>query len=564
MQNIATKGFDGFGLREELVEALEARDFDTPTPVQEAVLGGEALNGDMIVQARTGSGKTLAFLLPLLNEMTPGKQDPQVLVLSPTRELARQSAVEARLMGKSMGITAATLVGGMPMDKQIQELRSGSAVVVGTPGRVLDHLKRKTFRSGEVQTVVLDEGDTMLDMGFREELEAILDALPGRRRGWLFSATMPQAMRRLADRYLEKPAFIALCDDAEQHDDIAHRVMLVPSGRHKQGLVNLVLNEAPPMTLVFTHTKAETVEVKEFLREEGIRAGALHGDMSQMDRNRVLADFRKGRIAVLVATNVAARGLDVEGVTHVVQLGMPESLETFMHRSGRTGRAGQSGSNLLLLSPREKGRFKGMLRGAKLNISWERVPDQLSLRDMQRRYTEEQLEGAPVPGDSAYSWAETLLATWEPRELVARLLAGTAVRPGGYPLAERLQRELEQRDRKGKDRRRASDAPRPRNKERRPMSGRTRTVRISKGRNEEDWSVGRILAVLCDRLDVDRSEIGNIKMRDTHTEVELGPGAVTRLEQGGEQALSRSGLLHQGASRGEGPRNKGGQKPKRS
>ncbi len=542
--------FEDYNLAPSLLEALVRRGFSEPTPVQDQVLSQPDLDADMVVQARTGSGKTLAFLLPLLNQISGGGRKTKILILSPTRELAMQSAGEAQYFGRVRGLETASIVGGMAMDHQIIQLRRGASVVVGTPGRVLDHLRRRTLDLSEVDTVVLDEGDNMLDLGFRDELEAILDEASGRRRTWVFSATMPEEILSLCRRYLTDPIHLTLDQDEDQHEDIVHRAYLVPSRQRMEALVNILLWEHPSLCLVFCHTRNDTAEVAERLQKEGFLALTLHGDMSQRERNSALFSFRSGRIPILVATNVAARGLDIQGVSHVIQLGLPESMETFVHRSGRTGRAGHEGSNLLVLTPQESGRFKFMLRSSRMKVQWLKVPDEPEIRTIQRELREEALL-AQEPEPEIRDWAQVLLnRCGDPLELAAKLLT-SAVKdlPKGYSLREALQVEL--------DRRKGSLTPRResrfgrRESSERGVSGERFTgkgvsIRICKGRNDEDWSVGRILGALCSTLGVDRKEIGNIRMRDRHTEVELSPLAQERLDQGGRERLLERGLISQG------------------
>ncbi len=548
-----TASFRDFSLPDGFLAALEERGFTEPTPVQEQVLSQPDLWRDMVVQARTGSGKTLAFLLPILGEMDGGRGKPRALVLSPTRELAMQNAGESEFFGRIRGVGTAAVVGGMNMEQQIFKLERGAGVVVGTPGRVLDHVRRGTLDLSEVRTVVLDEGDSMMDMGFREELEAILDAAAGRERTWLFSATMPEPVYELARRYLSDPLRLELNREEEQHADIAHRCYLVPSRLRVEGLVNVLLWERPTLCLVFCHTKADTGEVAGRLQEEGFMALALNGDMTQRERNNALESFRLGRIPVLVATNVAARGLDVEGVSHVIQLGLPDDIETFVHRSGRTGRAGHEGCDILLLTPAESGRFKSMIRTSRMRVEWRKAPDIEEIGVIQRQLREESLLAAE-PAPETRAWAESMLErSGDPAELAAKLLSAIVKNiPSGYALRESLQRELDlRRERAGVHRGSAlaggrfggvprGEAPRFRGATR---GGRSPLLRVRKGRDDPGWSVGRVLAAVCGALGVSRNEIGGIRMRDAYTDVELSPAACAALEDGGRRRLADRGLL---------------------
>ena len=537
--------FRDFNLPESFLAALDGRGFTEPTPVQEQVLSQESFDRDMVVQARTGSGKTLAFLLPILTELEGGSKKPKALVLSPTRELAMQNANESEFFGRIKGISTAAIVGGMSMEHQFHMLGRGASVIVGTPGRVLDHFRRGSLDLSEIETLVLDEGDSMLDMGFRDELEAILDAAANRKRTWLYSATMPEAVFSLCKRYLNDPLRLELNHEEEQHEDIVHRAYLIPSRQRLEALVNVILWEHPSLCLVFCHTKTETGEVAARLQEEGFMALALNGDMTQRERNNALESFRSGRIPVLVATNVAARGLDVQGVSHVVQMGLPDNMETFVHRSGRTGRAGHEGSNLLLLTPQESGHFKRMLRGSEMKVQWLKVPDVKEISVVQRELHEESLLSVE-PSQEIRAWAESLLEKSEDAaDLTAKLLSVIVKEiPTGYSLRETLQNELDaRRERYASRMESRSTERRAYSGERQRYSGRGALIKISKGRNDTDWSVGRILGALCGALGVSRNEIGNIKMRDSHTEVELSPTAIEALESGGRDRLIERGLM---------------------
>ena len=533
------EGFEAYGLRDELARALEKKGFDTPTPVQCKVLKADWRSRDLIVRARTGSGKTLAFLLPLLQDMRASERSPRLLVLAPTRELAQQTAREAEWLVRYLDVSVVSLVGGLEMSPQLRALREGAAIVVGTPGRTRDHIERGSLRTGEIRCVVLDEGDQMLDMGFREELEAILDALPRERRTWLFSATMPPEVRALADRYLEDPLTLTLTEEGEQHEDILHRVYMIPSRRRFEGLVNILLWEHPKRSLIFCHTRMESIEIAQRLQDEGFNAAALHGDMTQRERNAVLASFKSGSMPCLVATNVAARGLDVEGVTHVIQLGLPDDRETFVHRSGRTGRAGHEGTNLILLSPLEAGRFRAMLRTTRMKVEWQDVPGLDRIRTVQREVAEEKLLSAPLDAEySSYlAWAEDLLERAEPKVLIAKLLGALNSRTAkGYNLGADLERECERRSR-GSVRGDYVPSGKPRRTDARPRGTMTR-LRSSQGGARD---VGRVLNAICTALKVERCEVGAIRLKDDHVLVELLPLALSRLEQG-RAGLARWGL----------------------
>lgn len=527
---ISMEDFNSYGLRKELLHALEQHGFNSPMEVQDRVLS-EDWNNDLIVRAKTGSGKTLAFLLPLLQEMKIGEKNPQILILAPTRELAQQTADEAEYLGKFLKVSVASLVGGMDIYPQLRTLKHGAAIITGTPGRVRDHIQRKSFETSEIHSIVLDEGDLMLDMGFREELEAILDAMPKGRR-WLFSATMPDEVRMLAEKYLHEPIILSVDEEGTQHEDILHRVYRIPSQKRFEGLVDILLWEHPSRSLVFCHTKMESIEIAQRLQDHGFSAAALQGDMTQNERNAVLASFKSGSVPCLVATNVAARGLDIEGVSHVIQLGLPDDRETFIHRSGRTGRAGHEGVNLVLLAPPEIGRFKEMLRGTEIKTEWLDIPGIEKIRSAWKDSAEQEIFAAPIDADfgECVKWANDLITRAEPKILIAKLLSVLSARNKGYSLDRELQREQEKRTKK--------PSQRPKSKQAKASKPKGAFKRF---KANKDLDTGRVLNAMCRALKVERSEVGAIRLKDNHVIVELMPLAVSRLEQG-IAGLSKFGL----------------------
>ncbi|EHM10420.1 DNA/RNA helicase, superfamily II [Thermanaerovibrio velox DSM 12556] len=527
--------FDQYPLRDELLSALRRKGFDHPMPVQVRMLEDPTLSdGDLIVQAKTGSGKTLAFALPLLNQMNAGERTPRVLVLSPTRELALQTAREFQWLGYEMRIKVASLVGGMDMERQVKALRDGAAVVVGTPGRVLDHIRRGSFKADTIQSLVLDEGDHMLDLGFKDELEAIIEAMPGVERNWLFSATMPEEVVTLAKQYLDAPRKISLVDDAAKHDDIVQRAYIIPARKRFEGLANVLLFERPRRAIVFCATKLQTQELAERLCDEGFKAGALHGDMTQRERNMALESLRRGRNQIMVATDVAARGLDISGVSHVIQFGLPGCLETFIHRSGRTGRAGQEGRNLILLTAREAGEFRSMIRGTSLEVEWLPAPDAEEVESLSKAELERWCVSNPAETEEYLEWAEEILQRDDAAEIVAGLLSRSfADEPKGYSIREDVQMEMA-KGRSSDRPRRASDRPL-----KKLISGAV-TMKFPSGR-QDGWEVGSLLGALCRGLGVKREDVGNIKLKDRCAFVELSPYAASQIERRRDR-LAREGL----------------------
>lgn len=524
-----THSFNDFNLREELLHALARKGFSEPMPVQVAVLSDEqAIEGDMIVQAETGSGKTLAFALPLLNSIDLDVAHPQILVLSPTRELALQTAREFAWLGAEMRVRVATLVGGMDMERQIRSLREGAPVVVGTPGRVLDHIRRGTLTTSSISSLVLDEGDHMLDMGFHDELEAILEALHHISRTWLFSATMPESVVGLARSYLDAPKRISLVKDAMRHESIRQKAYIIPSRRRFEGLCNVLLWEQPKRALLFCATRVETSELADRLNDEGFNACALHGEMTQRERNSALEALRNGRVSILVATDVAARGLDINGLSHVIQYGLPGNLDAFVHRSGRTGRAGHEGADILLLTARESRQFRSMIRGSSVEMEWLPAPDLAEIEGLMKSRFETSILDAAAGADEYEEWAEQILQRDDLLEIVTGLLAKAyGDQPSGYSIRADVEQEMA-REKGRKDphfeTRRLPDRSRS------SFSVGGRVVKFSAGR-QDGWEVGSVLGALCRGLGIKREDVGNIRLRNDEVHVELSEHALEAMEK---------------------------------
>ena len=545
-----TKRFADFDLRPELLRALERKGFETPMPVQVCVLEDDTLiDSDIIVQAKTGSGKTLAFALPLINSMDPKSREPQIIVLSPTRELAQQTAREFAWLGSECGVRVATLVGGLDMERQIRSLRDGANVVVGTPGRVLDHVRRGTFKTSSIHSIVLDEGDHMLDMGFHDEMEAILQSMDNVERTWLFSATMPPEVMSLARQYLNAPKKISLVTDITAHEDITQKAYIIPSRKRFEGLTNVLIWEAPSRALLFCGTRAVTQDIADKLCDIGFKATPIHGDMSQRERNTALGALRGGRVNILVATDVAARGLDIDAVSHVIQFGLPQNLESFVHRSGRTGRAGHEGSNMLLLTAREAKQFRYMASnaGSKMKMEWIPAPDALEIEGQARIRFEKTLLEHALESDEFQSWAEDILTRDEAMMLVSGLLAKAyGDQPSGYSIRTDVEAEMNrEKSRNDKGRQgagassgRASDGRKDRSA--RPTMGGGLMVQFSEGR-EDGWEVGALLGLMCRCIGVGREDVGNIKLRDNSASIELSAKGAALFESRKER-LAREGL----------------------
>jgi ATP-dependent RNA helicase DeaD len=353
LTDLSTTAFHDLPLDPRLLRALDDLGFSLATPIQAASLAPLLAGRDLLAQARTGSGKTGAFALPLLQRAADGGSPPRALVLAPTRELAQQIAAAIKDFAAHLQLSVATICGGNPYPAQIRAL-AAATVVVGTPGRLRDHLERGTLDLSAVQTVVLDEADRMFHMGLVDDMLRLVDATPAQRQLVLFSATLPPEIHQLAARYLRDPAVIQLDPEASSVDHLTHTWTLVPR-QHTHDALALLLHAVPRgSALVFSQTRAGAAEAADDLRSRGFRAAALHGELDQREREQVLQQLRDGSIDVLVATDVAARGLDVDRITHVVNLELPDTTESYIHRVGRTGRMGRGGTAITFATSKGK------------------------------------------------------------------------------------------------------------------------------------------------------------------------------------------------------------------
>jgi ATP-dependent RNA helicase DeaD len=378
-------GFADLALADELVRALAALGYEEPTPIQREAIGPLLEGRDLLGQAATGTGKTAAFALPLLQRLGRGAAGapPRALVLVPTRELATQVAEAIHRYGRDLGVRTLAIYGGQPIVRQLKALKLGVDVVVATPGRALDHIRRNTLKPEGLETIVLDEADEMLDMGFAEDIEAILSGTPADRQTVLFSATMPPRINRIVGTHLNNPVRIQL--GGERHapgeaPKVRQSAYIVPRA-HKPAALGRVLDvEQPGAAIVFCRTRAEVDQLTETLNGRGYRAEALHGGMSQDQRTRAIGRLKAGTTELLVATDVAARGLDVDALTHVVNYDVPAAPEAYVHRIGRVGRAGREGTAITLAQPREHRMLKAIERVTRQPIAIEKVPTVADLR----------------------------------------------------------------------------------------------------------------------------------------------------------------------------------------
>jgi ATP-dependent RNA helicase DeaD len=352
--------FDALGLDERLIQATNALGFVNPTPIQEQAIP-VLLSGtkDLVGLAQTGTGKTAAFGLPLLHLVKEQAKHPQALVVCPTRELCMQIVNEVEGFKKFMpGMFVVAVYGGTPIGQQIRELRRGVQIVVATPGRLIDLIERKAIDLEQIQYVILDEADEMLNMGFQEDIEFILKNTPKREATWLFSATMPPEIRRVSKRYMKEPVEVTVGKVNSANKNIDHQYYLTSAQHRYEALKRLIDFNPGIYGIIFTRTKADAQDIAEKLTREGYDIDALHGDLTQQQRDKVMGDFRDKTLQLLIATDVAARGIDVQGITHVINYELPDDVEVYTHRSGRTGRAGKTGVCMSIVHVRELGKMR--------------------------------------------------------------------------------------------------------------------------------------------------------------------------------------------------------------
>ncbi len=399
---IDQSGFASLGLDPRLLDSLLKLGYEEPTPIQRAAIPPLLAGRDVLAMAATGTGKTAAFALPMLHFLNPDARAAERiagLVLVPTRELAMQVAEAVHRYGKALGVQALPIYGGAPMEPQLKALKRGVDVVIATPGRALDHLRRKSLSLAHVKVVVLDEADEMLDMGFAEDLEAILESTPKDRQTALFSATLPPRINSIANGHLRDPVRVRIDREVVAAGETARvrQVAYVVARNHKMAALGRVLDvESPTAAIVFCRTRTEVDELNETLTARGLRAEALHGGLSQDQRDRVMKRFRAKKTDLLIATDVAARGLDVDHVSHVVNYDVPSDAEAYVHRIGRTGRAGRTGVAITLAEPREHRLLRNIERLTGQPIAVEAVPTVSDLRARRLELTRATLRDAII------------------------------------------------------------------------------------------------------------------------------------------------------------------------
>lgn len=532
--------FSELGLIEPLLRALNSAGYSEPTPIQAKMIPHVMAGQDVVGQAQTGTGKTAAFALPLLNQLKPGKKArPQVLVLTPTRELAIQVSESFKTYGRHLNyLRVLPVFGGQDYSGQLQQLDRGVHIVVGTPGRVMDHIRRGSLNLSTIQTLVLDEADEMLKMGFLEDVEWILEQTPEQRQIALFSATMPASIRRIAGTYLNDPVEITIKNKTATASTISQHYLITSGFAAKRNALSKILEaESFDGMLIFVRTKMQTVELAEYIAELGYSCAALNGDIAQSQRLRTVEQLKASKLDILIATDVAARGLDVERVSHVVNFDIPFDTEAYIHRIGRTGRAGRSGKAILFLTPRERSMLKSIERATRQKIDVMPLPTVAEINA--KRITEYKNRISETLATDCSFFAQLITEYCQendaPAEVVAAALAKMA--QGKSPLLLQAEprskgnpRENQFGDRKNKT-------------ERRPRQNRQGNVLPEEGMDRYRIEIGEthgvkpgnIVGAIANEVDISSDYIGRIAIFDDYSTVDLPygmPKQLLRLLQG--------------------------------
>ena len=521
--------FTDLGLSESITTALTELGFEEPTPIQTEAIPALLTGADVLGRAATGTGKTAAFSLPLLERHVLGRQAgyPLVLVLTPTRELCLQVSESFHNYGRKAGVVVTPIYGGQEYSRQIRALKRGTHVVVATPGRALDHIGRGTLDLSNIQAIVLDEADEMLDLGFADELDAIFDALPEHVQTALFSATLPPKIARIAEARLKDPVRITIAKEktAEGETPRVPQIACVVGHNYRTTALGRILDlEAPELAIIFTRTRMEVDDLTESLRARGFSVEALHGGLDQPTRDRVMKRARSGQIDAIVATDVAARGIDLENLTHVINFGIPASYETYVHRIGRTGRAGRTGTAITILEPREHRHLRAIESITKARIEVRSVPSATDVRarrlEMMRGSLTEILEGGDL--DRFRVVVESLCEEYDPFDVAAAAMKlaqeneGTNDDDTEIPAYSPFERP--RRDRADKMSRNER-APRKERRSNTPEAGMTR-IFVGAGR---DLGIrpSDIVGAIANEAGIPSKCIGAIDISDRFTIVEL-------------------------------------------
>ena len=515
------------GLREELIRAVTEMGFETPMPIQEQTIPALLANEtDFVGLAQTGTGKTGAFGLPLLQRLDASQKAPQGIILCPTRELCMQTVQELRQFGKHLkGLRVAAVYGGASISFQINELRRGAQIVVATPGRLLDIIQRGAIDLGQIRVAVLDEADEMLDMGFQDDLELIIKSLPEGKKTWMFSATMGKDVASIAKRYLHSPVEVRCGTRNQTAANIIHHCYIVhPS--HRYASLRRILDMTPDLFgLIFRRTRRDTQDLADMLSRDGYDAEPLHGDLSQAQRDQVMGRFRNRQVRLLIATDVAARGIDVDDITHIIHYDLPDDIDVYTHRSGRTARAGKSGFSIVFISPAERYRVGQMERRLRISFVDQQVPDGQAVCRQRLMKMVDEIEAMSVDEEAIEKYFPAIderLAALTSEDLIKRLVTAELKRVKGTHISHQnlnagARAEAPVQTRRGRD------------------MGPAHTFELNVGR-DDGINEGAIVRLVCENGAIESRQIGSIQMNAHSTFFDVAQDAAQQVREGLKQA----------------------------
>ena len=566
--------FEELGLREEVLKSLKELGFEAPTPIQEQAIPHLMKEDcDFVGLAQTGTGKTAAFGLPLINYINTNSNRPQGLIICPTRELCLQITRDLEIFAKYVKCPIVSVYGGADIRRQMTQIKKGASIVVATPGRLLDLIKRKAIQLSEVKNVVLDEADEMLNMGFKEDIDDILETTPESKNVWLFSATMPKDVARIAKTYMTEPLEVSIGHKNQTNENIEHIFYLVKERDRYEAVKRLIDFHPQIYGLIFCRTKHETGTVAEKLAREGYNAEPLHGDLTQPMRDRVMARFRSKELQILVATDVAARGIDVDDITHVINYNLPDDNENYTHRSGRTARAGKTGQSLVLITPKEGFKIKSIEKQMRTQFNQGQIPNAEEICEIQLMKLIQNTININVKEKDIEKFMPQILASFETMdktEIIKKFVSAE------------FNRFIEYYDRAGDLNQRAKqDSGRERGErkdkgQRARDEGKTRFF-LSAGRRD-GLNPGALLRVVCDAAGIKSDVIGRIDIMtsyaffdvdEAHTErilknVNGTEFEGTKLSVEVTNTQNGGGKGSRGGDRGSGGRRSGGGRFRRS
>ncbi len=518
--------FSELNLIEPLLKGLDEVGYETPSPIQAQIIPLVLAGKDVLGQAQTGTGKTAAFALPLLSKLDIKQKDPQVLVLAPTRELAIQVAEAFQTYAKHIkGFHVAPIYGGQDYSGQLRMLRRGAHVVVGTPGRVMDHMRKGTLKLGNLTCLVLDEADEMLRMGFIDDVEWVLEQLPENSQRALFSATMPTAIRRIANNYLRDPEHVTIKVKTTTAETIRQRYWTV-SGMHKLDALTRILEaETFDGIIIFVRTKNATIELAEKLEARGYSAAAINGDLAQNQREKTIQKLKNGRLDILVATDVAARGLDVQRISHVINYDIPYDTEAYVHRIGRTGRAGRTGDAILFVAPREKRMLHAIERATKQRIDLMEMPSTEVIND--KRVNRFKQKITDTLATEELEFYNKIIEQYETEHDIPAVEIAAALAKlvqGDEPLLLKKPAKVKERSERGRERDHNDRNDRDRKRKGGTILGcDMERFRIEVGK-EHGAKPGNIVGAIANEAGLDGKAIGQIDMHSTFSIVDLPKG----------------------------------------